>query len=273
MSDFFSHLIARSLGTAEVVQPRPALRFDLETRAEAAPLPLEAVAPTAQPVVHSVSAPEAPPPQHWPLAETPRLRPTVLPVPTPTPLAPPTEHPHALPAIQSAGHHVENNVRVLIQPSIESVQPLARIEARLSQTPTATEPVTRETHVQHQTFIEGLIERERLAREVQVKADTVGQAVSRPVPAGPRAAQPSNDSIRVTERPERAAPIVQPRIALRPLPSTPKAPTPTEAPTIHVTIGRIEVRATPPAPARPTRPAQRGPSLEDYLHKREAKTR
>jgi hypothetical protein len=49
-------------------------------------------------------------------------------------------------------------------------------------------------------------------------------------------------------------------------------PAPQQAPTVHVTIGRIEVRAitplSPPAPS--AAPAQPGPqlSLDDYLKQR-----
>src|SRR5262249_44725584 len=43
---------------------------------------------------------------------------------------------------------------------------------------------------------------------------------------------------------------------------------------IHVTMGRIEVRATPPpAPSRPTRPAPPRLSLDDYLRGRSEGTR
>jgi hypothetical protein len=64
--------------------------------------------------------------------------------------------------------------------------------------------------------------------------------------------------------------------SIRPL--TPAAPEfspslpPAVAPTIHVTIGRVEVRATPPPPAA-SRAQTKGPSvmsLEEYLGRRAA---
>jgi hypothetical protein len=74
-------------------------------------------------------------------------------------------------------------------------------------------------------------------------------------------------------RPRRLAPVLRPVEVIEPsgrLPETPQAP-----PTINVTIGRVEVRATPP----PSPPAQErhdtrssGPvimSLETYLRHRE----
>jgi len=68
-----------------------------------------------------------------------------------------------------------------------------------------------------------------------------------------------------------AAPILQPRVTVVerepfPVPREERAP----APTIQVTIGRIEVRATPP-PAQPSRPRPTAPSalsLEEYLRRR-----
>jgi hypothetical protein len=49
---------------------------------------------------------------------------------------------------------------------------------------------------------------------------------------------------------------------------------PAPAPAIHVTIGRIEVRAVEKAPAGPSRYEPRGPrtSLEDYLRQRRGGT-
>jgi hypothetical protein len=54
------------------------------------------------------------------------------------------------------------------------------------------------------------------------------------------------------------------------LPQFPPAPKPVSAPTINVTIGRVEIRATSPAPppqrARPK--SANVLSLEDYLRQR-----
>jgi len=69
-----------------------------------------------------------------------------------------------------------------------------------------------------------------------------------------------------------ARPLITPRIEPATQPPGRSAATPEPAPTIRVTIGRVEVRAiTPPAPpvARP-KPARTGPtlSLDDYLQQR-----
>jgi hypothetical protein len=70
-------------------------------------------------------------------------------------------------------------------------------------------------------------------------------------------------------------PSVQPLPAVRPV--TPQArpesslpPAEPPAPVLHVTIGRIEVRASAPQPAQKARPANEPPveKLEDYLRAR-----
>jgi len=53
-------------------------------------------------------------------------------------------------------------------------------------------------------------------------------------------------------------------------PATKEAPAPEAAPTIQVTIGRVEVRATPPPAPAPQRPRAKPPvmSLDEYLRQR-----
>jgi hypothetical protein len=62
--------------------------------------------------------------------------------------------------------------------------------------------------------------------------------------------------------------VPEPRALVAAIPPAVAAPPPPE-PTIHVTIGRVEVRATPPAAAdapAPAAPAVVG--LDDYLRRR-----
>ena len=82
---------------------------------------------------------------------------------------------------------------------------------------------------------------------------------------GPRPERPRTTFLE--PRPERRpAPSVSTRIRVEREPTAPPEP-----PTVHVSIGRVDVRAivAPPAasPARPPAPASR-PSLEDYLRGR-----
>jgi len=78
---------------------------------------------------------------------------------------------------------------------------------------------------------------------------------------------PSED--RQTSKREPAAAVLQPKVTLverAPVPVHREAP----AATIQVTIGRIEVRATPAAkaPVRERPAAPSAPSLEEYLRQR-----
>ena len=103
---------------------------------------------------------------------------------------------------------------------------------------------------------------ERVVREVAPVQDRAAGRLGRqpPPPAEP-------DQVRPQARP----PAVQARIAARP-PREPEPPAAAPPPVIQVSVGRIEVRAVPPAfpaPALPARPAPAptagAPALEDYL--------
>ncbi|HEX7239476.1 MAG TPA: hypothetical protein VF263_04345, partial [Longimicrobiaceae bacterium] len=95
---------------------------------------------------------------------------------------------------------------------------------------------------------------------------TGAPAPRRPVPVRPAAS-----------RDRAASPAIRPQIqAAAPLPDVPARGAPGEAkpqqaaaPTIRVSIGRIELRSTPPAPA-PSGPPRRRPalSLEEYMQQR-----
>jgi len=138
-----------------------------------------------------------------------------------------------------------------------------------------THPVTREieretvVHERVETRVESkTIERrlESLVREPGVERIERIQMQATPVasPAAPVA--PTRRA--VTPRPTVAVPDTRPIPQPKPTPMeiTPLA-TP---PVVHVTIGRVEIRATAPTPARQT-PRSREPKLglEDYLQRRE----
>jgi hypothetical protein len=114
--------------------------------------------------------------------------------------------------------------------------------------------------------------RERLIESPPLEGNSVTPLPAPQPPAAPQSRKPA-DSAAAPGIPQTVVPQ-QTRLALRPVslpPIVPAASTrPSAAPTIQVTIGRIEVRATPPAPATPRKaPAKSAAmSLEDYLKQR-----
>jgi hypothetical protein len=125
-----------------------------------------------------------------------------------------------------------------------------------------------------QPIIASIIEHEVIERQTAQPAQPRQQQPSiewrTAQPAQVREQQPSSDAPQAV--------VVQPRVMRiehrgedrsnsSPLAMSVQAPPP--APTIHVTIGRIEVRATTPAmPASKPRPAPQTMSLDDYLRQR-----
>lgn len=119
------------------------------------------------------------------------------------------------------------------------------------------------------------------------KSDTVAQLDSQPKPSPdhdkPQPQQPLKAEVKRLTRPKEQN-TIRPLVQEKPSPRRDPAPIvrpqsraeskePSKQPTppiIHVTIGRIEVRATPPATARPRVAHPIGPkmSLEDYLRSR-----
>jgi hypothetical protein len=125
-----------------------------------------------------------------------------------------------------------------------------------------------------QSIIETIIEREMIerrpaqpaqAREQQPSIERHTEQLSQA-----QEQQSSSDAPRVVVVQSRVMPIErrgEDRSSRGPLSLSAQAPPP--APTIHVTIGRVEVRATAPAvPASKPRPAPQTTSLDDYLRQR-----
>lgn len=113
--------------------------------------------------------------------------------------------------------------------------------------------------------------RERLIESPPVESSPARQPPA-PQPLAPQSLKPA-DSAAAPGMPQVVVPH-QVRLAPRPVSLPPIAPAasakPSAAPTIQVTIGRIEVRATPPAPATPRKAPSKpaAMSLEDYLKQR-----
>lgn len=114
--------------------------------------------------------------------------------------------------------------------------------------------------------------RERLIESPPLEGNSVTPPPAPQPPAAPQSRNPA-DSAAAPGMPQRVVPQ-QTRLALRPVSLPPVAPAastkPSAAPTIQVTIGRIEVRATHPSPAAPKKAPSKpaAMSLEDYLKQR-----
>lgn len=148
---------------------------------------------------------------------------------------------------------------------VERVERIERIETQPSRAeePASPQSIVREKTTERVERTETRIVTPPAERmEVVRERDTHHVIETKAAPAAPRIAE--------RERPPRRdTPITRP-----PSPATPmfhREPMPEAAPTIHVTIGRVDVRAVMPgAPAQRTETAPRAPalSLEDYLAQR-----
>ena len=248
MSDYLGALISRSFDPSDVVRPRPVSRFerrspDLESvpREDAAP---SLAAPDAGIPGRDAGAPRevstfsrhddslVPPFQ---TTEPPASRVTTA---TPAPLSP---------RARDAG----------VRPAP------AREQERTEAVPVAT-PVARGPSIQpirYEVIMERPAEPPR-SREPRPRAPSQPSHATTPavLPAAvlPR---PVPDS---PPRPIESAAVIEPR---RTAQASPRSAPPSEPPAIHVTIGRIEIRATSPA-AAPVRRQHRQPSvmsLDEYL--------
>ncbi|HVO10135.1 MAG TPA: hypothetical protein VMX54_05215 [Vicinamibacteria bacterium] len=127
-------------------------------------------------------------------------------------------------------------------------------------------------------LVEARRERTGAGREIPAAEPRPAPAVSAPkaIALEPRrpaelAAAPRPDHPLAPRAPTAPPPLHVPgRTAARQAPA-PRAPAPEPPPVVHVTIGRVEVRAEPPAVAPPARAPRRPAAhlaLEDYLRRR-----
>jgi hypothetical protein len=250
VSDFLAILAERSLGQVPAIRPRLPARFEPEDLRSRAP----ADEATGWAGAMEVGVP----------AQSSR-EPTVLPRPTAAPA------PH-LDTSQPAP-----------RPARET-PPAPDSAARLPDRPVvAAEPAPRATPIPRpleRNEDEPLpVQRPRVAPAVPLSA-----VIRVPALALPAAPAPANthQADPVEEKPAARAALVAVRPSVQPLPAIrsmreserrepPRLP-PTEpqAPVIHVTIGRIEVRASAPQPSQKAQPVSQPPveKLEDYLRAR-----
>lgn len=221
MSDYLSHLIARSSGRAAAIQPR------LLSRYESQPFPGDSKVQMQG-------------------EETMRSR------PLPTPLTP-EETTDSLPAVPNPIVRATANLPVIAQPIVsESVVAESPLQPQISSSP-ASQPI-------------------KLASLPEPVAPS---PTASPQSEAPQMADPVPVSMAIVTRLPRLEPLpppVSPGIPPQVTPARTALPlSQPEAPTIRVTIGRIDVRAVaPPSPQPPqAKPVKPNLSLSDYLKTRQ----
>ena len=284
MGDFLGNLVAKNMSLGELVMPRPVSIFE--------PTAKEGALPPVLPPPSLASEPEPPAPRAPVLEPFPIPRPQqphaglmvpdqspapLLPLaasspvqPQPAPATPPS--PGLLPAPVG-----ESPIQPLVQPASP---PLRKAPVGPSVPwPAAQELPGPEPAVPAPAQAPPISPPPPRPRQSPDPLRAAVTAVdANPVPSGPATPEPvipSTDPAPVPKPP--AAVIVRPQVAAIPPaePSLPFSPLPEATaetpPAIQVTIGRIEVRATPPPAApsqkqRPDKPAVM--SLDEYLTER-----
>lgn len=296
MSDYLDRLVERSLGLAEPVLPRPVALFEAASPSPALPVEVDESLASEEPV---------PTPQrHASTHDSPPAVPSDVRAARPAADVPPgpasAEPGHALP---SAPHPAEQHAALrsdradppgsgppvhlqrdapatpvpaperarepsrgfLSQPAPEAVERVARKPSAVGRLggpgpqPFLPRVISRETRVERTTLVERAEEERRAVAPVVMPAIAPSQEVPRtevlrPAPAPRGDLSLPSPPLRVEQRPE-------------PPGALPPADT---GSTIQVTIGRLEVRAAPPANATPPRTRQLPAvmSLDDYLRQR-----
>lgn len=251
MTGFLTQLFARGLGQANVARPRPVSRFEPLGPGDA--LPLAPAFPQADEGLEAAdetvtrAAPRPAPRRARSASPTPRLvdEPTAdepghaafHPTPPAPPDAPRWDAPS--PTVTPSAAPVPRVTAVVRDSSVShaneaAVTPLPTLAPERAEAPTPT-------------------------------TTTAPLAASYAAPMPPSASAPSE---RVLVQPE-IRPLVERSAPLSPAPPT-LTPAPS-GPTVHVTIGRLEVRATqPPPPSTAARRAEPQPpvKLDEYLRQR-----
>lgn len=296
MSDYLSNLAARSLKQAEVVQPRPASRFapsphlkgwpSAERRAD-----LEIV--DQEQALEADGGPTTPPLQSYDQRLECRLATVSQPVVEPMlPTSQPRRQP--TPILPVERREIESVVSPAppsqLQPPVQAgpgpISPIERVVVdRVSTAPSPPLPAERvvierigmpaphplsvtraDPLAQHPPVLAPLAEEVEIERVITSAPATPAVIIHQSPPNLPAVRPVSAGGV-----------IAQPQVVSAPRrePAQPDPVRPEPAPVIQVTIGRIEVRATPPA-TRPARSARTTPpvmSLEEYLRGRNGGSR
>jgi hypothetical protein len=269
MSDFLGNLVAQVL-EPPAVQPRLRSRFDpapslvppeFEAQFE---VEEEVVAPPNPPGLAATAPPPATPPRPSQVAMSP-LPTSARPAPAAPPLAAPGDTTEAI-VLQPVRQEQPGDrappapptPTVAVAPSFTPVAPLSPLVASV---PLATAP--RQTSAPPAKLPGATIPQTEVAsrRPATPITPTIVRSEERPlqpVSAPQRSPQPRGE-------PE---PTLEPTQTRRDDSAAPSLEEASSAPTIQVTIGRVEVRAIVPSPPPPARPAPRPHlSLDDYLRK------
>jgi hypothetical protein len=254
MSDFLSRLLDRAVGRAPVIERRRPSRFEAVADDAGPRLEETAQAENAE-QSERVDVPAAPMPRHPPLLVEQR------------PPAPMWQQPAMVAAVVAKPAGLLDNQLERIEPEGQSIPKAAavvrevilekevheatveiRSAARTAETRAAVQPSLASARARHSTDGD-----ESIRSNAHVVPAPDVRAVTLARPATPPVVQPAL-------RPAAIPPPVQP------MPQRERSP----EPTIHVTIGRIEVRATQASsgPSRPVRPNGPKLSLDDYLRSR-----
>ncbi|MCL4266854.1 MAG: hypothetical protein KJ069_26980 [Anaerolineae bacterium] len=273
---YLDNLVARSLPETAVIQPRPVSLFEPwpGTIPFSTPAMTEDQTAVAQSEPHPLPRPQAQPfsPAPYP-AET-AVPPSAAPA-TAVPPAPVKSATLPAPASQpTATHRAGQHHLPKVAPSDASQPTLPVQPANIPVIrPSSSAPITpRPAPPDHPT-------EPRPAREVHTTV-TIREQTTKltPVPETAAKTKPMLAEV-VREQPIQPAPPTA--IPVQTKPFTPASNRPTNhqpvvtkpaepTPTVQITIGRIEVRATPPPPAKAEKKQPSAPmmSLDDYLRQR-----
>ena len=279
MSDYLGNLAARSLEPAQAVRPRLASRFE--------PVPSATSPFQAEPATLFETAVEetavAPAPTRGP-------RPVVAPRERMAPPEPVEEEPSApprrrrtrrAPVVEEAEPVPERSrpepaSAAVAAPVPVAVAPLQKRFAGRGVLPSEASPpgplstgVERGNDTQAKELVVPVVRavvRDESDRPIAPDRSPLSTPVERGT--GGEASRASRPKDRQPAQREPASTVLQPKITV--IERTPPPHREAPAPTIQVTIGRIEVRATPAAkaPARERPAAQPALSLEEYLRQR-----
>jgi hypothetical protein len=288
---YLDNLVARHLPETAVIQPRPVSLFEPwpgsaagatsfsvpAASEEETAVPPPAALPTTTPSVPAIADSLPPPPP----SPTPAMRAAQQSAsPTPTPATPPAalpSPPHHAPTPRPASPEPTRRPRRQqpVDDTPAAIKPaLPRQPALAPAIPVNVIPATPHHQAEPQPAKE--THTPAIIREQITLLKSVTETPPQPTPTlveivreQPIQPMPPVTAAPAAIRPEQIKPFI-PANGRSANHQPPVTPPPEPAPTVQITIGRIEVRATPPPPAKAEQKQPRTPvlSLDDYLRQR-----